>query len=359
MQLFVRYQAHPLSLFSRSTKPISHFHSIRFFTHARISREPDLKNPEKEVDKLSEMKQKIEDVGISCDFTSPGQYIILTCPKCKGGRSLERSLSFHINQNKDFAMWRCFRMECGWADRVFADCVNQANKLDLSRKTEESLRLEPLSHELTAYFADRMISEEVLQKNSVMQLSTDQDVIAFTYKRNGEIINCKYRNIINKKFWQEKGTEKILYGLDDIKEADEIIIVEGEIDKLSMEQAGLANCVSVPDGAPQKVSSKELPSPDKDSRFTYLWNCKDYLDKASKFILATDGDWPGQVLAEELARRLGKERCWLVQWPKKDELCCYKDANEVLKNLGAGALRDTIDNAVLYQTPNFNARQLK
>lgn len=30
-----------------------------------------------------------------------------------------------------------------------------------------------------------------------------------------------------------------------------------------MEQAGLANCVSVPDGAPQKVSSKELPSPDK------------------------------------------------------------------------------------------------
>lgn len=40
MQLFVRYQAHPLSLFTRSTKPISHFHSFRFLTHARISREP-------------------------------------------------------------------------------------------------------------------------------------------------------------------------------------------------------------------------------------------------------------------------------------------------------------------------------
>ncbi|KAL8113355.1 hypothetical protein AgCh_020614 [Apium graveolens] len=337
MQLFVRYQAHPLPFFTRSTKPISLFHSFRFFTHARFSREPDLEKPVKEADKLSEMKQKIVDVGINFDFTSAGQYIILTCPKCKGGRSLERTLSFHINQNKEFAMWRCFRMECGWADRVFADSVNQDNKLNLSRKTEESLGLEPLSHELTAYFADRMISEEVLQKNSVMQLSTDQDVIAFTYKRNGEIINCKYRNIINKKFWQ----------------------VEGEIDKLSMEQAGLANCVSVPDGAPQKVSSKELPSPDKDSRFMYLWNCKDYLDKASKFILATDGDWPGQVLAEELARRLGKERCWLVQWPKKDELCCFKDANEVLKNLGAGALRDVIGNAVLYQTPNFSTRQLK
>lgn len=82
-------------------------------------------------------------------------------------------------------------------------------------------------------------------------------------RRNGVLVNCKYRSLINKKFWQEKGAEKILYGLDDIKESNEIIIVEGEIDKLSMEQAGLTNSVSVPGGAPQKVSTKELPSLDK------------------------------------------------------------------------------------------------
>jgi twinkle protein len=61
--------------------------------------------------------------------------------------------------------------------------------------------------------------------------------------------------------YQEANTEKILYGLDDIKRARDIIIVEGEIDKLSMEEAGYRNCVSVPDGAPPKVSSK---LPDKD-----------------------------------------------------------------------------------------------
>lgn len=65
--------------------------------------------------------------------------------------------------------------------------------------------------------------------------------------------------------------------------------------------------------------------------------------------MATDGDRPGQVLAEELARRLGRERCWLVRWPKKEEFCCFKDANEVLTDLGAGALRDIIKNAELYQ----------
>lgn len=35
--------------------------------------------------------------------------------------------------------------------------------------------------------------------------------------------------------------------------------VEGQVDKLSMEEAGFRNCVSVPDGAPAKVSNKALP----------------------------------------------------------------------------------------------------
>ncbi|KAF3785835.1 Twinkle-like protein [Nymphaea thermarum] len=39
-----------------------------------------------------------------------------------------------------------------------------------------------------------------------------------------------------------------------------LTLVEGEIDKLSMEEAGFLNCVSVPDGAPPRVSEKELPS---------------------------------------------------------------------------------------------------
>ncbi|KAL2524361.1 Primaseprotein [Abeliophyllum distichum] len=62
---------------------------------------------------------------------------------------------------------------------------------------------------------------------------------------------------------KETNTEKILYGLDDIKGASDILIVEGEMDKLAMEEAGFKNCVSVPDGAPRKVSNKELPSAEK------------------------------------------------------------------------------------------------
>ncbi|KAF8024821.1 hypothetical protein BT93_F1856 [Corymbia citriodora subsp. variegata] len=248
--------------------------------------------------------------------------------QCQGGQKVERSLSFHIVRSGEFAMWRCFRTECGWAGQM----------------TEESLRLEPLSDKIIGYFAERKISEETLQRNGVKQLSGKQSAISFPYKRKGQLVGCKYRTV-DKKFWQEKGTEKTLYGLDDISEADEIVIVEGEIDKLSLEEAGFINCASVPSGAPGKVSKKGLPSPDKDTAYQYLWNCKDYLDKASRIILATDSDAPGQALAEELAKRLGKQRCWKVNWPKKDDLSSFNDANEVLKHLGPSALRKAIEHA--------------
>ncbi|KAL6557574.1 hypothetical protein OROMI_017924 [Orobanche minor] len=94
-----------------------------------------------------------------------------------------------------------------------------------------------------AYFAERMISGETLRRNFVMQKkSFDQIAIAFTYRRNRELVSCKYRDI-TKNFWQEADTEKIFYELDDIKDASDIIIVEGEMDKLATEKAGLKNCV--------------------------------------------------------------------------------------------------------------------
>ena len=50
-----------------------------------------------------------------------------------------------------------------------------------------------------------------------------------------------------------KGAEKILYGLDDIELEQEVIFVEGEMDKLALEEAGFTSVVSVPDGAPSAV----------------------------------------------------------------------------------------------------------
>lgn len=44
------------------------------------------------------------------------------------------------------------------------------------------------------------------------------------------------------------------------------------MDKLAMEEAGFRNCVSVPDGAPSSVSTKELPSEEKVSVHVWLFS---------------------------------------------------------------------------------------
>ncbi|PHT37499.1 hypothetical protein CQW23_21072 [Capsicum baccatum] len=292
----------------------------------------------KEVDNYAKLKEKVENLGICCNSVTPEEYTRLMCPKCKGGQLIERSLSFHMSWKRNYALWRCFNFECGWAGQILAHN---------STATMASDGLEPLDDVLAAYFAKRMISKDTLERNHVMQMAGDQIIMAFTYRRNGMLIGCKYRTL-EKRFWQEKGTDKVLYGLDDVRDADEIIIVEGEVDKLSVEEAGFPNCVSVPNGAPQSIASKELIPPEEDIRFSYLWNCAECLEKASKILLATDGDLPGQALAGELARRLGKERYC-------PGTCCQISVMVlVLVNLGSEALKEAIECAVPYEMQNLN-----
>lgn len=317
-------------------------------------------------ERIGILVEKMKKEGINSERWKLDIYDKLLCPVCNGGSTEERSLSVFIRQDGLSASWKCFRATCGWKGSAKPDGVsevsqakyvrgkenNQVVKANQAVKVyrklhEEDLPLEPLCDELVTYFSERMISAGTLQRNNVMQRKWNKKiVIAFTYKRGKVLVGCKYREV-NKKFSQEPNTEKILYGLDDIKQARDVIIVEGEIDKLSMEEAGYRNCVSVPDGAPSQVSNK-LPDKDEDKKYQYLWNCKEYLDKASRIILATDADPPGQALAEELARRLGKERCWRVIWPKKNETDICKDANEVLMFLGTQALKKVIEGAELY-----------
>ncbi|XP_019056236.1 PREDICTED: twinkle homolog protein, chloroplastic/mitochondrial [Tarenaya hassleriana] len=340
--------------------------STNGFSSPSLSRVPYPAHPTEHEDKkivlsrLVILRRKLEEQGIDAHNCPPGQYSGLICPVCEGGESAEKSLSLFITRDGSAATWNCFRGKCGTKGGIRVDgrSANPSNKEKVERKiTVESLELEPLCDEIRDYFAARMISGETLARNRVMQKRMGDEVaIAFTYWQRDELVSCKYR-YLTKQFWQvhviktlfsEKDTKRVFYGLDDIEGAKDIIIVEGEIDKLAMEEAGFRNCVSVPDGAPPSVSTKEIPSESQDTKYKYLWNCKDYLKKASRIILATDGDEPGQALAEELARRLGRERCWRVKWPKKSEFEHFKDANEVLMYLGPHALKESIENAELY-----------
>jgi twinkle protein len=198
-----------------------------------------------------------------------------------------------------------------------------------------------LPQKVLDWFLKRGINAETLYRNSISygkiympQKEDFVNAVQFPYFRDGNPVNVKYRDG-EKNFRMEAGAERILYGLADI--AATTVIVEGEIDKLSCDEAGWRNCLSVPDGAPVPTAK------DYSSKFEFLENCEKEIEPISTWILAVDNDEPGRVLQEELARRLGKEKCKLVEWP---EGC--KDANDTLVKYGAGKLSECLSTAKDY-----------
>ncbi|MCO7225898.1 DnaB-like helicase C-terminal domain-containing protein [Pleionea sp. CnH1-48] len=132
------------------------------------------------------------------------------------------------------------------------------------------------------------------------------------------------------------GAEPILYGLDDIDE-DCTIIVEGEMDKLALEVAGFTNVVSPPHGAPQPDAKNYS------SKFDFLENDLDTIRSVKQWIIAVDNDEAGNKLEYELARRLGREKCLKVSWPKG-----IKDSNQCLVEKGIDSLITIICDAKPY-----------
>ncbi len=276
------------------------------------------------------------DYDISVSSSAIGEYPT-TCPQCSPTRKKKNVKCLSVNIEK--GVWYC--NHCGWTGTLKDGTENAANyrhwRKPKYKKPEYTPPVTDLPDKVVQWFKSRGISKTVLARNKIgyetvymPQLEDFVTAIRFPYFRMGECINVKSRDG-KKNFRMETGAERIFYGLDDV--SDTVIIVEGEMDKLSVEESGFQNCWSVPDGAPSPKAK------DYSSKFEFLENCAE-LEQVKTFILAVDNDDPGQVLEQELARRLGKEKCKLVTWP---EGC--KDANEVLLNHGPDVLRTTIESA--------------
>ena len=258
------------------------------------------------------------------------------CPQCSHTR--KKSTQKCLNVNTETGVWHCWH--CGWSgkarepDRPAPVRVQQQPKA----YTKPAALPLGLTESARKWFEGRGITPEVLLRNRVTvssvfmpQIGAEVRAVAFPYLRAGETINCKYRDR-EKNFRMETGAERILYGLNDM--ADVCVIVEGEIDKLSVEVAGITSCVSVPDGAPAENTK------DYASKFTFLEADWERVEAVREWIIAVDNDGPGKRLEDELSRRLGREKCRRVTWPTD-----CKDANDVLRSFGPEVLRECLDNA--------------
>jgi twinkle protein len=272
------------------------------------------------------------DIGIDTRGKATGHTKTL-CPQCSHTR--KKKLDPCLSVDLDQGVYHCFN--CGWAGRLKA-ARDDYGTLPPIRKPDFVPQKPPPGNKGWAYLEGRGIGAlwlthyEVDYRPDVWMPQTGgpTGALCFPYRRGREIVNVKYRSG-GKAFRMEKDAELILYGLNDIRADLPLIWVEGEIDKLSVAVAGIPNCVSVPNGAPQPGERESR------LRYRYLDSAAVVLEPIRKHVIAVDNDEPGRLLAAELIRRLGPEKCWTVSWP---EGC--KDANDVLVKHGDKALLDAL-----------------
>ena len=293
-----------------------------------------------ELKSLIKIEDEIKDVVI---FKKKGANLVGLCPFHN-----EKTPSFTVS--KSAQSFKCFG--CGISGDViefiqlsnnlsFMEAVKKlANKYNFKGEVEDDTksyelpqpRLEKLNKSFIDWFEKRGISNNTLLRFGITEAiewmpgaKSEVRVICFNYFMYGALINIKFRGP-QKEFKLSKGGKLIFYNIDAIENDKIVIIVEGEPDCLAMYEAGFHNVISVPNGA--SGGSDKL---------IYLDNCYQYFTDKEKIIIMTDNDAPGYNLREELACRLGKHRCYKVEYP---ENC--KDANDVLLKYGKNKICEMV-----------------
>ena len=152
--------------------------------------------------------------------------------------------------------------------------------------------------------------------------------VAFHYYNSNDILmTVKYR--LGRKFNKEKDHNKcwsqkdsdfapLLFNMNRIDPAKPLLVVEGEIDCLSVIEAGYSNVVSIPNGC---ANSQWIQ---------YNW---EWLEQFDKIILWFDSDEAGIKARNDILYRLGTWRTYYIEINPEDTTpngARIKDANEVL-----------------------------
>jgi twinkle protein len=268
----------------------------------------------------------------------------VSCPFCSQDRRKSNSKDMTLSRKDDGAVvYFCHHCDA-------QGVVQAKRRIQLAAVPQPKIVSNTLKDHHYDWLKQRGISRETADKAKLFsadkwfaRLNKTADCIGFPYYRDGALVAAKYRSFPEKDFTQDSGGAHDFFGIDHVDTTKPLIIVEGEIDALTLMEAGIVNAVSVPSGAPIKVADgKVLPSEDK--KFAYVWNAREVIEAVPYVVLATDQDGPGQALAEELARRIGKEKCRVAKFDAKDLNDIFTDPTRE----GSKSVQDVIDRASPY-----------
>ena len=269
-----------------------------------------------------------------------------TCPSCSHRRKpvnqKEKVLSVRVEYPD--VKWNCHH--CG-----------EQGGANLEPKREKVVKfVPPKSSSITTrasdYLRNRGLSDETIASGRVMsaikyfpKLGEERLGVGFPYVEAGtdSVYAVKFRTVEDEeaqgKGLTQEGAARSFYGIERVKIGEPIVVCEGEVDCLSVREAGILNSISVPNGAPVRVADGTV-DPRDDKKFSYIWDAHDLLKETEKVIICSDSDSAGRALGEEIARRVGKGKCWSVTWPDD-----CKDANDCLMKHGKAAVANAIDEA--------------
>lgn len=247
--------------------------------------------------------------------------IKVKCPACIDQRSNKADRSLSVNIDKGVA-------KCHYCEEVAFREKKEYKEYKVPPQTWEEYT--GYSEKFIAYLKSRGISAKTAkdcriteEEHYFPQREKKYNAIVFNYFEGITLVNKKYRNG-HKDFIQTANTKKIFYGINDIIGCEEFYIVEGEFDKVAMWEAGIKNCISVPNGAN-----------DLNDIFD---TCGEYIKDAKIVYIAVDMDDKGKLLESNLVKRFGKHRCRRIEFKGKD-------ANE---DLVSGVLKESLENPKVY-----------
>jgi twinkle protein len=250
------------------------------------------------------------------------------CPYCHGGEHRDRD-SFALNVDK--LTFNCKRGTCGKQGHFTQLCRDFGEDADRS-ETYEMMKplpkvykkpetvVNPAKKKVEDYLKSRGFSKETWERRGVGEHKGN---IAMPYRdENGELVFMKFRKPEKytgngQKAWREAGGKPILWGMDLCDCSKPLVIVEGEMDALALDEAGVDNVTSVPSG------NEDL---------TWIENCWEWLERFEKIIIWGDNDDPGRKMVRNIIARLGDYRCATVESQYKDaNIALFKDGKEKTK----------------------------
>lgn len=251
------------------------------------------------------------------------------CPACGPSRKTKGDDSLSIKTDERGVVWHCWH--CGDTGTI----KNEQPKRETKMATVTPIKTyagDEIDFAGLAYLEGRGISEATAKALGLLsgrkyfkKAGREMDAVGFPYHHGGRVTAIKWRSIEGKDFTQE-GAAQTLFGADRIIKGSDLVICEGEVDASAFWEAGIP-AVSIPSGAIAEGTADDA------AKLKWLSHHDELIQAAPNVFLATDMDGPGEATANELARRIGKLKCWRISFP----LGC-KDGNDTLIKHGRDGL---------------------